>query len=159
MKSHIHSQTSTVQPLKFGNGYIISSHTLFGLRLLIHAGNKVNPCWWKRPLVAISLLIEEMACLHFSTLPPPIQTCRKLYTKGHRSRKFSSNLMHLFQGQQILERKPVKFWICCCWPNEVYNGLMNDNVFSLNEHCYQRLLCNNSMTFVGHWYNHNIILC
>ena len=30
MKLHIHSQTSTVQPLKFGNGYVISSHSFTG---------------------------------------------------------------------------------------------------------------------------------
>ena len=30
----IHSQTSTVQPLKFGNGLVISSHTLLGMWLL-----------------------------------------------------------------------------------------------------------------------------
>ena len=35
--SFIHSQTSTVAPLKFGNGYVISSRTLMGMWLLIHA--------------------------------------------------------------------------------------------------------------------------
>ena len=39
----IHSQTSTVQLLKIGNGYIISSHTLLDMWLLIHAGIKVKP--------------------------------------------------------------------------------------------------------------------
>ena len=29
MKLLVHSPTSTVQPLKFGKGYVISSHTLF----------------------------------------------------------------------------------------------------------------------------------
>ena len=42
MKLFIHSQTSTVQPLKFGNGYVIPSHTLLGMWLLINAGIKVN---------------------------------------------------------------------------------------------------------------------
>ena len=32
----INCQTSTVQPLKFGNGYVISSHTLLGMWLHIH---------------------------------------------------------------------------------------------------------------------------
>ena len=36
--------TSMVKPLKFGNGYIISSHTLSGILLLIHLGIKVNVC-------------------------------------------------------------------------------------------------------------------
>ena len=40
----IHSQTSTVQPLKFGNGWTISSHTLLGTWLHIHAAITVNPC-------------------------------------------------------------------------------------------------------------------
>ena len=44
MKLLIHSQTSTVQPLKFGNVYVISSNTLLAMWLLIHAGVKVNPC-------------------------------------------------------------------------------------------------------------------
>ena len=38
MKSLIHSQTSAVQPLKFESGYVISSHTLLDIWLLIHAG-------------------------------------------------------------------------------------------------------------------------
>ena len=42
MKLLIHSLTSTVQPLKFRNGQVISSHTLLGVWLLIHAGIKVN---------------------------------------------------------------------------------------------------------------------
>ena len=33
----MHFQTSTVQALNFGNGYIISSHTILGMWLLIHA--------------------------------------------------------------------------------------------------------------------------
>ena len=48
MKLLPHSQTSmdatsTVQPLKFGNAYVISSHTLRGMLLLIHAGIDINP--------------------------------------------------------------------------------------------------------------------
>ena len=39
----IHTQTSMVEPLKFGNGLVISSHILQGMQLLIHAGIKVNP--------------------------------------------------------------------------------------------------------------------
>ena len=38
----IHSQTSTVQPLKFGNIQVISSHTLRDMWLLIQAGDKKN---------------------------------------------------------------------------------------------------------------------
>ena len=40
MKSLIHSQTSTAQPLKFGNGCVISSHTVLDMILLIHDGIK-----------------------------------------------------------------------------------------------------------------------
>ena len=36
MKLPIHSKTSTVQQLKFGNESVISSHTLLGMWLLIH---------------------------------------------------------------------------------------------------------------------------
>ena len=44
MKLLIHSYTLTVQPLKFGNGLVISSHTLLNMWLLVHAVIKVNPC-------------------------------------------------------------------------------------------------------------------
>ena len=37
MKLFVHSQTPTVQPLKFGNGQVILSHILLGMWLLIHA--------------------------------------------------------------------------------------------------------------------------
>ena len=47
MKLLIHPQTSLVQPLKFGNRQIISSHTLLNMWLLIHIGIKVNLCQWK----------------------------------------------------------------------------------------------------------------
>ena len=40
----IHFQTLTAQPLTFGNGYTISSHTLLGMRSLSHAAFKVDPC-------------------------------------------------------------------------------------------------------------------
>ena len=42
MKFLIHSQTSMAEPLKFGNGLMISSHSFLGLRLLIHYGIKIN---------------------------------------------------------------------------------------------------------------------
>ena len=44
MKLLIHSQTSTVAPLKFGIGHVISSYILWWMWLFIHAGNKVNLC-------------------------------------------------------------------------------------------------------------------
>ena len=44
MKLLMHAQTSTVKPFTLRNGQIISSHTLLGMRLLIHDGIKVNPC-------------------------------------------------------------------------------------------------------------------
>ena len=43
MKLLIHSPNSTVQPLKFGNGYVISSYTYLGVWLLTNAGIKVSP--------------------------------------------------------------------------------------------------------------------
>ena len=57
-----HSQTSTMQPLKFGNGLITSSHTLLGMWFLfhvkLHCVPKRGPLWqrschlrlWKRAL-------------------------------------------------------------------------------------------------------------
>ena len=45
MKLPIHSQTSTIAPLKFGNGYIISSHILWWIWLSIR-----NETAGKRPV-------------------------------------------------------------------------------------------------------------
>ena len=42
MKLLIHSQTSTIAPLKFVNKLVISSHAFLGTCLLIHAGIKVK---------------------------------------------------------------------------------------------------------------------
>ena len=42
MKLLIHYQTSLVKPLKFGNGYVILSHTLLNMWLLIHPGIKLG---------------------------------------------------------------------------------------------------------------------
>ena len=44
------SQTSTVQPLKFGNAQVISSHTLLGMWLIIHAGIKLTYCSQMSPI-------------------------------------------------------------------------------------------------------------
>ena len=43
MKLLIHSQSSTVAPLKFVNGDVITSHTLHAWLLLTLARIKVNP--------------------------------------------------------------------------------------------------------------------
>ena len=50
MKLLTHSQTSTVQPLKFGNGEVFLSHTLPCMWWLIHVGIKVKPYYQKGPL-------------------------------------------------------------------------------------------------------------
>ena len=39
----IHYQISTVQPLKFRNGYVIALHTLQWVELFMHAGIKIDP--------------------------------------------------------------------------------------------------------------------
>ena len=40
----INRQTSTAAPLKFGDGYIIPSHTLLRIWLLIRAVIEIKPC-------------------------------------------------------------------------------------------------------------------
>ena len=65
MKLLIDSQTSTVQPLKFGNWWVMSSHTLPGMWLLIHAVIKVKPCQWNSSVVstiAHILLTVRFSC-------------------------------------------------------------------------------------------------
>ena len=57
-------------PFKFGNGWVISLHTLLGLWLHIHTGIKVNPCWWKEPLNRITEI------LNFAI--SPLDTCVNL---------------------------------------------------------------------------------
>ena len=54
MKLHVHSHTTMAAPLKFGNGQVISSHTLLGMWLFIHLEIKVNLCGKCNPW-----------CLHF----------------------------------------------------------------------------------------------
>ena len=44
MKLLIHCHISTMQQLKFGNWYLISSHVLLDMWLLFHTGIKDNPC-------------------------------------------------------------------------------------------------------------------
>ena len=44
IKLLIHSQTSTMQQLKPGNGLIISFHFLLSMEVPIHAGINVDPC-------------------------------------------------------------------------------------------------------------------
>ena len=43
IKLFIHSQTWAVHLFQFRNGYVISSHTLLDMWLLLHAGINVNP--------------------------------------------------------------------------------------------------------------------
>ena len=43
MKLIIHFQNTKVEPLNFGNGLVVLSHTLPGMLLLIHAEINVNP--------------------------------------------------------------------------------------------------------------------
>ena len=61
MKLLIHSQSSTIVPAKFRNGWVISSHTSLGIRILIHAGIKPDPCtlqWYQENL---SLLVQRFS--------------------------------------------------------------------------------------------------
>ena len=51
MKLLIHSQTPTVQPLKFTIGYKISYHTWQGMWLPIHPEINVIPCYYKGTMV------------------------------------------------------------------------------------------------------------
>ena len=44
MKLLIRSQTLAVQPLKFGDEYVISSYILWCMQLLIYAGINVKRC-------------------------------------------------------------------------------------------------------------------
>ena len=43
INNYIHYEILTVQPLKFGNGKVISSHISLDMLLFIHAGIKVDP--------------------------------------------------------------------------------------------------------------------
>ena len=63
MKLLIHSQTSTVQTLKFGNGLLISCHTLLDMRLPIQL------CPWH--------LYKLIRVCHFS------EACNRISRKNH----------------------------------------------------------------------------
>ena len=62
MKLLIHSQTLTVELLKFGNCEVIASDTLLGMWLLIDAGIQVNPWACFFPLGAKSAYFGWVAC-------------------------------------------------------------------------------------------------
>ena len=78
MKSIIHSQISTVAPLKFGNGYIILSHILLWNQLLIHVGIKVKryqkerslaSCVvWSQAAIILIILDKRFPVLHHRRL-------------------------------------------------------------------------------------------
>ena len=63
-----------VQPLKFRNGYVISSHTLLGMWLLIHAGIKVtNHSKAQQSVILIhmsSSWVVMYACMHVTIIHP-----------------------------------------------------------------------------------------
>ena len=60
MKSLIHCLTSTAVPLKFRNGQVISSHTLWWIWLLIHARIKAKCCAVQARMLSCDTL-ENMA--------------------------------------------------------------------------------------------------
>ena len=53
--THCKEWDEMVVPLKFGNGYVISLHTLLAMWLLIHAGIKVNTYYKRGPRCQQSL--------------------------------------------------------------------------------------------------------
>ena len=61
MKLLIYSQASTVQPLKFGNGSVISSHRLLGMWLFIHVSKRVPISRW----YLITGMLRCVCCKHF----------------------------------------------------------------------------------------------
>ena len=75
MKLFIHSQTPTVVHLKFGmqsNAYVIPSHLLPSMCLLIHAGIKINPYQKRRPCLkepsVVGLVHVAINLLHISAV-------------------------------------------------------------------------------------------
>ena len=66
MKLLIHSQTSMVQLLKFGNGQVISSHTLQGMWLIIH-GSKHGPRVRWYGFVVLCFVVQGL-CYHLSLI-------------------------------------------------------------------------------------------
>ena len=56
----IQSQTSATAPLKFENGYVISSHNLWWMKVLIHAGITVYPYQYKDLTRNNRLLIKRV---------------------------------------------------------------------------------------------------
>ena len=97
MKLLVHSQTWTVAPLKFGNGYVISSQTFLGMGLLIHAGIKVNPWQERIPGYRLTTIYDVT-----------IQRYRKSHTKTEVSK------MHILwcMGSKVLceiSKVPLKF--------------------------------------------------
>ena len=65
MKLLIHSQTSTVQPKKFGKGLVFPFHTLPGIWLLINIENTDNLCKQKGSLVSGEFPSQRPVTLSF----------------------------------------------------------------------------------------------
>ena len=71
----IHSQTSTVPPLKFGNGYMIPYHILWWMQLdqVIYIRNKINLNSWSLSILstypAIYLYVSEHIKAEIKWLP------------------------------------------------------------------------------------------
>ena len=97
IKSCIHSQTSTVVPLKFGNGYVISSHTLMAIWLLIHAGIKVNH-WDRVTHICVSRLtiISSDNCLSPVRRQAIIWTNADILVIGPLEINFSEILIEIY---------------------------------------------------------------
>ena len=61
MKLLVYSQASTVQPMKFENGSVISSHRLLGMWLFIHVSKRVPISRW----YLVTGMLRCVCCKHF----------------------------------------------------------------------------------------------
>ena len=92
MKLLIHSQTWTVAPLKFGNGYVISYLILLGIWLLVHAGLTLNPVKKMGPRNKERIICHDVIMQYWEYLA--------LYTPGQKFIElFFNELLHQDNGR------------------------------------------------------------
>ena len=97
----IHSQTSTVQPLKFGDGWVILSHTLLDMWLHIHAEIEVNQCY----------LVTGTYCRH-------------IYHSNNEQRLEMNNHVSVVLILKLISTKVLFSHGICCYDGKHWTYLM-----------------------------------
>ena len=140
MKLLVHSQTSRVQPLMYGNGLVIPSPILLGMWLLIHAGIKVNPCQLKG-LCKQHRNASQRIYLSQEQSPRLIDPS---FSIAVYMRQWSGSSFHIYNGLSHVRHQPSIYthndflWIT----QEIYVKLSNCPIFMDQKLVLEIIVCN-----------------